>query len=353
MALTLSAGRVGVDIGTSAVRVAQVGRSRGGYVLQRFAQAPVPFGAVNDGEVADPDGVAEALSQAFARARLRTRRAHLAIANQRVVVRVVDVPWLDDKALRSSLRYQVAEHVPMPLDDAELDHRVLEDYVTEDGERMLRLLLMAGARDMITAFVEAAAKAKVETLGVDLVPLAVARAVSPVARGERGLGGAEAVVDVGAGVTSILIHLNGETRFVRILLVGGDDATAAIAAGLDVDHDEAEALKLDLAAGSGSPEVERIVEERVGVLVDEIRGSFDYYATQEDATEIASVVLTGGGSLTPGLLPRLQATLPAEITRGAPLSAMNTRPARLTAEQVELLEPVAATAVGTAMGALG
>ncbi|HEX2058366.1 MAG TPA: type IV pilus assembly protein PilM [Actinomycetota bacterium] len=342
---------IGLDIGTSAVRAAQVAIGRGVPSLISFGQVALPQGAVVDGEIRDAGAVSEAISQLWRRTKLRSKRAVLGVANQRVVVRQVDLPYLEEKDFRASLRFQVADHIPMPVDAAELDFQVLEDFTTEGGDHMMRVLLVAAATDMIESFVDAAAGAGIEPLGVDLAPFAVARAVSAAARRESGVAGAEAVIDVGAGVTNIVVHHNGEPRFVRILLVGGDDASNALAEELGLSFDEAEATKLDLGRGVGSPEAQRVLNRQVSLLVEEIRGSLDYYLSQEDSEPLSSVILTGGGSLTPGLAGHLEQTIRTQIQRGAVLSQVNASRSGLTEEQLAQVEPVAAVAIGLAMGA--
>jgi type IV pilus assembly protein PilM len=273
------------------------------------------------------------------------------VANQRVVVRQIDLPYMEEKELRGSLRYQVGEHIPMPVDEAELDFQIIDDFVTDSDEHMMRLLLVAAARDMVGAIVDAVSTAGLRPAAVDLTPFAVARAVSHAARGEAGLNGAEAVIDVGAGVTNIVVHHNGEPRFVRILLIGGDDATNALADEMDVSFDEAEAVKLDLGRGVGIPELRMLLDGRVGDLVREIRGSIDYYSSLEDSEPVVSVVITGGGSLTPGLIDRLENSLGTQVRKGAPLSDVALGKSGLTDEQVLQIQPVAAAAVGLALGA--
>lgn len=345
------ASAVGLDIGTSAVRAAQVSMGRGGGSLLAFGQVALPPGVIADGEVRDPGPVAEAIAQLFKRTKMRSKRVVLGVANQRVVVRQVDLPYLEEKDFRSSLRFQAADHIPMPVESAELDFQILDDFTTAEGEHMMRVLLVAAATDMIESFVNTAAIAGLQPEGVDLTPFAVARAVSPAARQEAGVAGAEGIVDVGAGVTSILVHQNGEARFVRILLIGGDDATRALGTQLGIGFDEAEALKLDLGRGVGSPQAQSVLTARVDALVEEIRGSLDYYASQEGGQPVGSVILTGGGSLTPGLAVKVEQTLRVQVRRASVLAQMNYSKSGLTQEQVAQVEPVAAAAIGLAMGA--
>jgi type IV pilus assembly protein PilM len=347
----LSANKIGLDIGTSAVRAAWVTGGKGGSSLVRFGQIALPSGAVDGGEIRDPGAVSEAISQLWKRSKFKTKHAVVGVANQRVVVRQVDIPFMEEKELRASIRYQVAEHIPMPVDDAELDFQIIDDFVTENQEHMMRVLLVAAARDMVGGLVEAVSGAGLQPSGVDLTPFAVARAVSQVARGEVGVAGAEAILDVGASVTNIIVHHNGEPRFVRILLIGGDDATDDLMDQLELSFEEAEALKLDLGRGVGSAEARKVLAGRVESLVSEIQGSIDYYLSLEDSEPVTSVVITGGGSLTPGLTERLEASLGTHVRRGAPLSEMSVTKSGLTPEQIAQLEPVAAAAVGLALGA--
>jgi type IV pilus assembly protein PilM len=341
---------IGLDIGTSAVRAAQIIRGKDAGSLVAFGQVALPPGAVVDGEIRDPGPVSEAIAQLWKRAKLRSKKAIIGVANQRVVVRQVDLPFLEEKEFRSSLRYQVADHIPMPVEGAELDFQIIEDYATEDGEHMMRVLLVAAATDMVEGFLSAVSAAGIIPAGVDLTPFAVARAVSSAARGETGSAGAEAIVDVGAGVTNIIVHHNGEARFVRILLTGGDDPTSALAEAFDVPFEEAEAMKLDLAEMGGPQQAQEIVGERLDALVDEIRGSLHYYSSQEDSEPLISLIMTGGGSLTPGLVPRLERTVGLHVLSGKALSEIETTKSGLTPEQVDQVEPVAAAAVGLAMG---
>ena len=340
---------VGLDIGTTAVRAAQVSGARGGRTLTSFAQVPLPPGAVVDGEIRDEGVVSEAIAQLWKRAKIRSKRVVLGVANQRVVVRQIDLPFLEEKEFKSSLQFQVADHIPMAVEDAELDYEVLEEYESENGERMMRVLLIAAATDMVEGFVSTAAAAGLDPAGVDLTPFAVARAVSGVARGDHGAQGAEAIVDIGGGTTSIVVHDGGEPRFVRILLVGGDSATEALAQSAGVSTEEAEALKLDLAGDSNSP-LGRVFSEQIDRLVGEIRGSLDYFASQEEGAPVSMVHVTGGGSMATGLIPRLQQVVSAQVIPADPFAELKTSKSGLTEQQLRQIAPVAAAAIGLAMG---
>ena len=343
-----SAPLVGLDVGTSALRAARVSSSRGGSHLAAFAQIPLPEGAVVDGQIQDSEVVSEAISRLFKRSKLGSDKVVIGLANHRVVVRQVVLPYLEEKELRASIRFQAEDHVPMPADEAEFDFDILSEFTDDDGDRKMNVLLVAAATEMVEGFVDTVQAAGLDVAGVDLSPFAVARAVSPQARGEAGAAGAQAIVDVGAGVTDIVIHVGGEPRFVRILLIGGDGITAALARELGLSLEQAEALKFDLSQGVADSDAYDIVAREVDLLVEEIRGSIDYYTTREKGEVVSSVLLTGGGSLSQGLLQKLELGLQTKVELAAPLAGVRTK---LSPEHQKQIDPVAGTAMGLSMWA--
>jgi type IV pilus assembly protein PilM len=101
---------------------------RGQVVLERIGQAGLPDGAVVDGEVNDPAAVATAIKDLWRRTRISSRRVIIGVANQRVVVRLVDLPWMQPSELRSSLGFQAGDYLPIPVDQTELDHAVIGEH---------------------------------------------------------------------------------------------------------------------------------------------------------------------------------------------------------------------------------
>ena len=173
----------------------------------------------------DAGAVASALQELWRLGRFSGRQVMLAIGNQRVIVREITLPWLSEKELRASLPFQVQEQVPIPVAEAVLDYQVLEE-LEHEGRRMVRILLVAAHKVMIYKLVEAAQMAKLTPVGIDIVPFAIIRS----AGSTDGLGiseapGDEAVIDIGADITSIAVHMNGVPRFVRLLPSGGRDIT--------------------------------------------------------------------------------------------------------------------------------
>lgn len=344
---------MGLDIGTSGVRAAELTSGKGVATLERFGQVALPAGAVRDGEVMDADAVAGAIKQLWAQAKFSSKKVVVGVANQKVVVRQVDLPWLPVAELRKSLAFQVQDFIPMPVEQAILDFHPLEEFTNDAGGRMLRVLLVAAARDMVGSALQAVEQAGLVPSMVDLTSFALLR--SQVSAGVGFSVEAEALVDVGASVTNIVVHQGGVPRFVRILMMGGADITDAVAERLGVPAEQAESVKqttgLALIPNQAEPHpATRAIETTGGAFVEEVRGSLDYYLAQPGAARISRVVLSGGGSRLGGLVQRLGAAtrLPVEVAH--PMSVLKIGKTGLTSEQLAYVEPMVSVPVGLALG---
>ena len=346
---------IGLDIGTSGVRAAELSFGKGQVTLEKFGQVALPEGAVRDGEVIDPDAVATAVKQLWAHTKFSSKKVVIGVANQKVIVRQVDLPWMPADELKKSLAFQVQDFVPMPVDQAVLDFHPLEELTGEGGNRVLRGLLVAASREMVHASLEAVKKAGLAPTMVDLTSFAVIRSLANA--DHLGIGApVEALVDVGARVTNIVVHQGGVPRFVRILLMGGQDVTDAVAERMGIPQQQAEAIKQQLGFGVAGDGMDvqaatRVVEAVGAAFVDEIRGSLDYYLASSGSAPISRLVLTGGGARLGGLAQRLQVTTRVPVEIGTPMHSLQVGRTGLSPEQIAFVEPLAAVPVGLALGA--
>src|SRR5687768_3652521 len=303
---------IGLDIGTRAVRVAEV-EPGPRPVLRAFGQVDLPAGAVENGEVVDVDVVAEAIRRVWKETGLRGRTARVGVATSRLVVRTIDLPAVPDEELAGSLEFQVQDYIPIPLDQAILDFHVLERVDGEDGEPVVRILLAAAPRETVNALLAAVDAAGITAIGVDLLPLALIRGLRPVA-GEPG--SAEAIVSVGANVTTVVIHEAGLPKVVRIVAAGGDAVT----------------------------------EDVLSEVIGPIQSSLDYYLNQHDVAPLHRVLLTGGGSLIEGLDETLAASLGLSVEHASPRETIDVGDIGIPEEQIAELDPYLPVAIGLALG---
>lgn len=315
---------IGLDIGTTRVRAIEVQRGRGAPVVLRYAEVPLPLGAVRDGEVAVPEAVVPALRQLWSHGRFSHREVVIGVGNQRVMVRSLSLPWMPLAQLRASLPFQVQDTLPVAVEDALLDYYPTGESEGPDG-RTVHGLLVAATRDTVNANLMAVESAGLRPVVVDLNAFALVRAQSMAGMNAR----VAALVDIGASSTDVVVTAHGMPRLVRTLATGGQYVSDAVAAAMNVAIAEADAIKRQVGVGFAVPrefEVAADVINHVSQgMVESIRNTLVYYASNNPGQQIEVVVLTGGGAYLNGLgqyissatrLPVVMADVLAPLTIG-------------------------------------
>jgi type IV pilus assembly protein PilM len=250
-----SGGSVGLDIDGRYLSAAQV---EGGRVVRGLTHE-LPEGLVNDGEVVNRDGLADALKD-FVTENGLPKSVRLGVSNQQIVVRVVELPRIEDEKQRdAAVRYQAAEAIAMPLDEAVLDHQVAGFMEAPDGTARMQVVLVAARRSMIEAYLDAAKHAGLKPEGIDLDAFALVRTLAVETNDDAPEDTARVYCHLG-GVSNLAIAVGSCCYFTRPLAAVWDD------------------------------------EDAGARLADEIRLSIDYYMTQAQAKPVGEVVLSGPGS---------------------------------------------------------
>ena len=343
---------IGLDIGSFAVRAAEVVITNSGPRVVRFGQLTLPPEAVVAGEVADPVVVAATIRRLWERVGFRGRQVVLGVANQKVLVRGAELPAMSDVDLTAALQFQDAEILPVGPEEAYLDFQRLEDLVDTEGNHKVSLLLASAQRSMVGAHLEALELAGLRAIRIDPMPLALVRSIgtSGLATLEDGAA-CEALVCVGAGMTTVVVHEGGVPRFVRFLTGGAGAANEAIMTGADVDLDTAEAMKRRVGTDTGDGAIEAApsaVRAVVDGLVAEIDSSIRFHVSQHPECPVGRIVLTGGGSRLYGLAEGLAEAAGLPVVPANP-SALYRIDAGLSQDELERAEPNLATVIGLAL----
>jgi type IV pilus assembly protein PilM len=291
---------IGLDIGSTSVRAVEITRGREGPSVTRFGSVPLPPGVVQGGVIQDTAAVTAAIKQLWAAARFKNRSVALGVTNPQIVVRQMSVINMPAKELRESLPFQVRDSLPLPVERSLLDF-----YPTGAGEtdETISGLLIAAPKEAVITAVQAVERAGLHVALVDLASFALLRAASRLDRR------VEAIVDIGAQITSVIVHDDGDPLIVRTVPRGSAEITEKLATTLKIDVLEAEALKCRTGvledADEGSVRAAEVIREAVRPLVNEIRSSFAYLNTGERQTRVARLLISGGGALLPGLIELL------------------------------------------------
>jgi type IV pilus assembly protein PilM len=323
---------VGLEIEAGSVAAAEV-RVNGGSRLTSTAIAPLPAGAFHDGEVVDSEAVAATLRAAFSEHGL-SKRVRLGIANQRVVVRTMRLPAIDDpKELEAAVRFEAEERIPMPIDQAILDYRVVGGVAaTEDETPKIDVVVVAARREMIAASLKPLHDAGLKPVGVDLAAFGLIRALGDAGlRSELGEAQAQPATvlycNIGDG-TNLAVAKGQSCLFTRIAPVGLEGIATELAGNTGLPQEHARlwlahvGLEQPVEAIEGDPnliaQVRGALERGASSLLDEVRLSLDFYGAQEGAFPVERIVLSGPGSAIRGLAERMSPVLGLPIAVGRP-----------------------------------
>jgi type IV pilus assembly protein PilM len=313
---------VGLDIEAASIAAAEV-QLNGAARVAGAATAPLHPGMVDDGEVVDAERLADALAAMFAREKL-SKQVRIGVANQRLAMRIVRLPLIEDPAeLDTAVRFQAQDELPMPLDQAVLDFQVVQRFDGEDGIKQMDVAVVAARRDMVSGFVEAARRAGLRPVGIDLSAFALVRALSGAQPGlpsqdPTGLGepGASTVLFCNLGALANLAVARGSAcAFARVAPFGLESIARNLAErqGLDFEHARQWLFHVGLVEPVETIEGDREIvaaaretlEDGAAKLIDELRLSLDFYGSREGAPPVEQVVFSGPGATIAGLTQRV------------------------------------------------
>lgn len=342
---------VGLEIEAGSLAAAEI-RRNGRDSVGQTAVGPLSRGAFSEGEVRDGDVLAEALSDFFAENNL-PKQVRLGVANQGVVVRTLRLPVIEDpKELAAAVRFQAQEQLPMPLDQAVLDHRVVGGATASgDASPQIDVIVVAARRDMISTFLDPLRKARLQPVGIDLSAFGMIRALAGTNGHTPSTGEAGVPEDTAAGtlychigaVTNLAVARGRACLFTRISPVGLEAIISRLAdsSGLTPEHAkmwmEHVGMSRPVESIEGDPQVVAAVRDGLGsgfaAVRDAVRLSLDFYRAQETAVAVDRVVLCGPGGAIDGVTEFMQAALDMPFEKGFPqaLASMNAADAaRLT-----------------------
>jgi type IV pilus assembly protein PilM len=315
-----TAGVVGLDIEAGSIAATEL-ELNGAVALKAAAVAALPPGAFSEGEVANPDALAAGLKELFGANKL-SKRVRLGVGNQRIVVRTLRLPAIEDpKELAAAVRFQAQEQMPMPLDQAVLEHHVVGGVPGEDGTApQIDVVVAAARRDMVASFLDPIRRAGLEPVAVDVAAFGMIRAlagagVPPPVDGEPPR--QETVLFCNLGdIANLAVARGRACLFTRVSDSGLEVLADRLAGTRGLSYEHAMqwlshvGLEQPVEALEGDPETlaeaRRVLEDGVSGLIDDLRLSLDYYSAQEAAVPVDRVVLSGPGSVIAGVAARVE-----------------------------------------------
>jgi type IV pilus assembly protein PilM len=345
---------VGLKIGASQVSAAHVSNN-GAAELLKLAREPLEPGVVVAGEVRDPEALAEALKRFFARNKLPRKNVRLGIASNRIGVRMFELAGIEDeKQLENAIRFRAQETLPIPLDEAVLDYRVLSEHVDEAGSGSRRVLLVVAYRELVDRYVSACKKAGITLCGVDLEAFALLRSLAPPLPEEQQAESALVAVAIGHDRSTFAVSDGRVCEFTRVLDWGGSALSLGLARALDLTPSGVESIKRELSLDPSEPP-EGMHPQHHAIALDALRrqvqtfarelvSSLQFYQHQPGSLPIGEIVITGGTASLGGFAGELQRLTGVRVRVGDPLARMK------VAKRVQTEEPIGSLSVAIGLG---
>jgi type IV pilus assembly protein PilM len=347
---------VGLDIEADSIAAAEV-RINGSISVGETAIAPLASGIAHEGEIADPEGLTDALKMLFTEHKL-PRNVRVGVANQRVVVRTLRMPAIENRdELETAVRFQAADHIPMALSEAVLDWQVLEDDVELRKSGQMDVVVVAARRQMVSTLVEAMRDAGLRPVGIDISAFGMIRALAddgsapaPAPAYEDRVGDepvtqwhpARLLCNF-SDTTNLAVARGSSCLFTRMSHFGMEGIIERLSEGrgLTLEHARQWLLYVGLQQPTetleGDPDTvsaaREALVEGVSKLAGELRLSLDYYGAQEGALDVEEIVICGAGSAIEGIAEHVQANLGYAVRSARPLALAHLDPrdaARLT-----------------------
>jgi type IV pilus assembly protein PilM len=309
---------VGVDIGTSSIKVCQIRESRRGLGLVRVGYTPLSPQTIVDGQVMDAGNLVEALNRVFHDGRIRQKECAISVSGQSVIIRKITVPMMTPAELDEQIHWEAEQHIPFDIKDVQVDYQVLR---RRPEASQMDLLLVAAKRDQINDYAQFVRDARLKPVVCDID----AFTVQNLFEFSRGLPGDQtiALINVGASLASLNIIAGGVSAFTREIANGGNVITDEIQKALGIPFEQAEAYKCGGVADPNDPyragmipqQVVQVIETVTDAIAAEIQRSLDFFLATSGESEISRIYVTGGTANLTNIAQAIErrSRVPAEI----------------------------------------
>jgi type IV pilus assembly protein PilM len=349
-----------IDFGARSIKVAKVHKTSDGYELGNYGITLSPEGAIANGEIFNPIVVADVLIELLSNTGIRDRKAIIAITGQKVIIREIVLPIMEDKELMAGVMWEAPKYVPYDLDESIIDAEKVDEFVEKDGNKMMRVLLVAAPKSIIQPYMEVLKKARIIPKIVDVVSSAninvFKNQVTDKKEEEQEGTIIDIIISIGASSTILTLVEKGNLKFTRNILVGGNDITKAIAKSLNLSFEEAEKLKREtkIALGPEAKEDEKNENEKIIVkilnqITKEVRKSLSYYKTQSQKVKYNKMILSGGCANIENIKDLLSEQFEIPVIIGNPLEEIKIDERVFDIKRMKKLKATLATVFGLAM----
>lgn len=319
-----SAPVIGLDIGSSSVRVVQLSKQGSGYRIEHFAIEPMSEGVMAEKSVQDIEAVSNAVARAVQNSGSRAKDCAIAVSGSAVFTKTISLPSnLAESDVESQVQIEANQYIPYPLDEVSLDFEVLGP--NPRNADMVDILLAASKSENVESRQDALDSVGLKARVVDVEAFAIANAFE-VIRDRDGIPGSEtvAVFDIGFDLTTLLVLRSGRVIYTREHPFGGHQLLEETMRRYDMKAEQAGFFERD----EQGPEdwEEEVLEPFQLNIVHQISRALQFYASSNEYSNIGTIYLSGGSASLKGLAAMVQEELGVKTRLADPVSGMDLAP---------------------------
>jgi len=339
---------VGLDVGSSLIKVVEVDHSKGEPVLTSFGIIKLPPEAIVEGELMDQSLVIEGIQEAVAKAGISTKNVITAVSGRAVIVKKVVMDKMNPDDAKEAIFWEAEQHVPFDIDDVCLDFQILNEDV---GANQMEILLVAAKKEMVNQHAGLIREAGLNPLIIDVDSFAIQNAVEATSDTDEDRGLVTGLINIGSDVTNINIVQNNVPYFTRDLSVGSNVFVEAVQRELGVSFDEAEGYLSGINTIEDEERFRQIIANAANDISMGIERSIAFLKTAGDAEHIDQVILSGGGACVPGLKETLSQRHEVEFKTNNAIARIARSDSLFdnTGEDIEKVGPLLTVALGLAL----
>lgn len=334
---------VGLDIGSSSVKVVELVQKGGEAQLVRFGMVDLAPEAIVEGEIMDRQLLVETIQNLFERTGIRSRRVVTGVSGRGVIVKKITMEKLPPEDAREAIHWEAEQHVPYDINDVALDFEILNRDV---GPTQMQVLLVAAKRDLISAHADLVREAGLLPAVIDVNSFAVQNAAELAYDFQPGE--VVALVNIGAELTNINLVQGGMPLYTQDLSLGGNGFIEGLQKRHHVGRDEA-AAALRVPEGESELDLAPVVKSFCGDVGQALERSLVYLKSNGDADHLDRVLLSGGGARIRGLAAALGERLRVPVEVADPLRRVRFAPELFGEADPGEVAPQLAVGIGLAL----
>ncbi|SHK60398.1 type IV pilus assembly protein PilM [Desulfatibacillum alkenivorans DSM 16219] len=341
-------GLVGLDIGSAAIKIAEIEERKQSRVLAKFGLMELSEGAIEDGVIKDHEKVAETIKDLCRAFNIKQLNAAISIAGYSVIIKNITVKTMTEEEMQESISVEAEQYLPFDIQDVYLDFHIVGNSSEKDGH--MDVVLVAAKKDLVDEYVSVVEMAGLHPVVMDVDAFAVQNIYELLSDVDDEI---VALVDVGASKTSVNIIKNRNSVLIRDVAMGGAQITQEIMKRGGCSYDEAEQWKADPEnAKMDKEELNDIIALATARWCEEIRPAFDFFYSMNDE-RLSKIVMSGGSSGIIGFKETLAAETGVDVFLLDPFAAMDASDEQFDPGYLKRIGPQATIALGLALRRAG